>query len=307
MALKGVLRTGLMQLRVLNMEESIVFYRDRIGLTHVGRTEDGREMFKAYDEFDHHSVVLREADSAGLDFIAFKADNEDTVADVIKKSDDKFGYERYEINDQPGFGTIQVFKVGNGHHIGVYSEVEMAEQHPMIDNPYIWEVEPKGMAPTVFDHALLAGPNQKETTNWFVEVLDFSITEVLYTEDKTEYICAWLSGNNRGHDVALLNYPEPGKLHHASFHLDSWNAIGHAADIMSRYDIKIDAGPMRHGVTRGQTIYFFDPSGNRLETFSGGYEYFPDMPIREWTAENAGAGIFYYTKELNENFLNVLT
>jgi len=27
------------------------------------------------------------------------------------------------------------------------------------------------------------------------------------------------------------------------------------------------SGPTRHGITRGQTIYFFDPSGNRNESF----------------------------------------
>ncbi|HZK01093.1 MAG: catechol 2,3-dioxygenase [Tissierellia bacterium] len=307
MALTGILRAGLFQIRVLDLEESVEFYHDRLGLNNMGKIGDDRVMMKGYDEFDHHSFVLREADSPGIDFMCFKADNEETVADVVKKNDELFGYERFEVNDQPGFGTIHMFKLPNGHTIGVYSEVELAEQHPMILNPKIWDEEPRGMAATLFDHALLAGPNQGDCVNWFVDVLGMSITEVLYTEDKEAYICTWLSGNTRGHDVALLNFPEPGKLHHASFKLESWNDIGRAADIMARYDIKIDAGPMRHGITRGQTIYFFDPSGNRLETYAGGYEYFPDVPLREWTADKAGEGIFYYTKELNERFLNVLT
>ncbi|MFD1961557.1 hypothetical protein ACFSHP_25495 [Novosphingobium panipatense] len=29
--------------------------------------------------------------------------------------------------------------------------------------------------------------------------------------------------------------------------------------MISRYDISLDIGPTRHGITRGQTIYFFDP------------------------------------------------
>jgi catechol 2,3-dioxygenase len=27
--------------------------------------------------------------------------------------------------------------------------------------------------------------------------------------------------------------------------------------------------PARHGITRGTTIYFFDPAGNRNEVFAG--------------------------------------
>ena len=35
----------------------------------------------------------------------------------------------------------------------------------------------------------------------------------------------------------------------------------------------------RHGITRGHTIYFFDPVGNRNEVFSGGYHVDPDWEV----------------------------
>lgn len=306
MAITGVMRSGMMQIRVLDMEESLDFYVNQLGLTDVGKLDDKRHMLKGYDEFDHHSVVLREADNAGLDFICFKADGEETVKDIVEKNKE-FGCKNYQVTDQPGYGTIEMFEIPNGHTIGLYWEVELAEQIPQIFNPHIWDEAPRGIGVQLFDHALLAGPNQKESVKWFTEVMGFYTTEVLYTEDKQDNICTWLTCATRGHDVALLNYPEPGRLHHASFRLEDWAEIGKAADIMARNDIRIDAGPMRHGVTRGKTIYFFDPSGNRLETFAGGYEYFPDAPLREWEAAYAGPGIFYYSKELNENFLNVLS
>ncbi len=59
-------------------------------------------------------------------------------------------------------------------------------------------------------------------------------------------------------------HPEPGKLHHISFKLDSWERVLRAADIMSMNRISIDIGPTRHGITRGTTIYAFDPSGDQL-------------------------------------------
>lgn len=265
-------------------------------------------MLKAYDEFDHHSVVLRKADRAGLDYICFKADTEATVDRILKETEEKFQFPVtvHEPNTiQPGYGRIAMFESPTGHQIGVYSTVEPAKQRPMILNPHIWEAEPVGMAPTHFDHALLYGPNQATAVKWLTEVLGMSITEVIWNEDKTAHVCTWMTSGTRGHDLAILNFPEPGRLHHISFHLEDWNAIGHAADIMGRYGIRIDAGPMRHGITRGQTIYFFDPSGNRNETFAGGYEYFPDHPMREWDSEHTGEGIFYYDKVLNERFLSV--
>jgi catechol 2,3-dioxygenase len=83
--------------------------------------------------------------------------------------------------------------------------------------------------------------------------------------------------------------------------------VGQAADIIARYDIPLDIGPTRHGITRGQTIYFFDPSGNRNEVFAGGFIYYPDNPKRVWSMDQIGKAIFYYQRELNQRFMRVVT
>ena len=80
-----------------------------------------------------------------------------------------------------------------------------------------------------------------------------------------------------------------------------------AADLISRNNVELDIGPTRHGITRGGTIYFFDPSGNRNEVFCGGYQYYPDNPVLTWTDNELGKAIFYYDRKLNENFLSVTT
>lgn len=100
---------------------------------------------------------------------------------------------------------------------------------------------------------------------------------------------------------------EPGKLHHVAFKLDSWERVLRAADLMSMNKISIDIGPTRHGITRGTTIYAFDPSGNRFETFCGGYDTYPDHKAITWTWEEVGPGIFYHDRKLNERFLTVVS
>ena len=80
-----------------------------------------------------------------------------------------------------------------------------------------------------------------------------------------------------------------------------------AADIISKKNVPLDIGPTRHGITRGETIYFFDPSGNRNEVFSGGYIYYPDKPVLTWTDDELGKAIFYHDRKLNEKFLSVFT
>ena len=86
-------------------------------------------------------------------------------------------------------------------------------------------------------------------------------------------------------------------------------ALFRAADILTMHKARIDYGPGRHGITRGTTIYFFDPSGNRLETFGGytAYQMDPDCRAIKWTTDQIGPAVFYYSQELNETFLSVYT
>ena len=55
----SIMRIGRAELRVLNLEESIHYYTNIIGLKLVGRSE-GRAYLKAWDEYDHHSLILQE-------------------------------------------------------------------------------------------------------------------------------------------------------------------------------------------------------------------------------------------------------
>ncbi len=88
MSQEGLLRPGIAQIRVLDMEEALKHYTDIIGLHLVSREDDGRAYLKGYDEFHRHSVVLREADEAGIDLFAFKADGQESVDGFRKRLED---------------------------------------------------------------------------------------------------------------------------------------------------------------------------------------------------------------------------
>jgi len=73
------MRPGHMQLRVLDLDEGVNHYKNVLGLLETGRDPQGRVYFKAWDERDHNSLILREADSAGMDFFAFKVADKATL------------------------------------------------------------------------------------------------------------------------------------------------------------------------------------------------------------------------------------
>ena len=307
MAIAGVLRPGYIQIRVLDLDEALKHYVDRVGLDLVGKGPDGRAYLHASDEFDRHSIVLRQAETPGMDYVGFKvASDADLVRYEKRLKEALVKVDHVEAGEQPGVGRRISFTVPAGHRVELFAEMESSPVGPPTENPDIWTVEPRGMRAVRFDHCLLYGPKIPETVKLFTDVLEFRLTEKVVTPDGT-VIGAFLTCATKPHDIAFIHSDEPNKFHHASFFLESWHDVGHAADLITRYSIAHDIGPTRHGITRGQTIYFFDPSGNRNEVFAGGYTYYPDHPVRVWSADELGKAIFYYERALNERFLSVVT
>jgi hypothetical protein len=64
------------------------------------------------------------------------------------------------------------------------------------------------------------------------------------------------------------------------------------------HHLKLDIDPTRHAITRGIAIYFWEPSGNRIETYSNGYTAYPDNPQRVCDADQLGQGLFYFSGEM---------
>lgn len=310
MALTGVLRPGHVQLRVLDLEAAVRHYGDVLGLWEVARDPQGRVYFKAWDEHDHHSIVLREADTAGMDFMGFRVDSVATLkklAEDVKASSLATDMKWVEAGEMLRTGERFRFTVPTGHLIELFADKDKVGNGMPLENPEVYPDSLKGMSPTRFDHCLLYGDDVDGTVKLFMDVLGFRLAEQVVAGPDRLQIAAFLTCSNKPHDIAFIRHPEKNKFHHASFMLDNWGEVLKAADIITRKRVSLDIGPTRHGITRGETIYFFDPSGNRNEVFSGGYIHYPDRPTLTWTDDELGRAIFYHDRKLNENFLSVLT
>jgi catechol 2,3-dioxygenase len=308
MAMTGVLRPGHAVVRVLDLDESVKFYTDVMGLKETGRDKSGRVYFKCNDERDHNSFIIRKADRAGLDHFGFKVLDKATLNKL--ESDLKaygVGTERVPAGEMLETGERVRFKVPTGHIIELYVDKKDVGNGLGYTNPEAWLENQKGINPVRMDHCLIYGGDIDANRKLFEEVLGFSLVERVKLEDGSTDLATWLTCSNKAHDIAMVRNAEDGKLHHVSFLLESWEQVLRAADIMSMHRVSIDIGPTRHGITRGTTIYFFDPSGNRMETFCGGYQWYPDMQPTTWTWDEVGRGIFYHDRKLNEAFLSVLT
>ncbi|GAA0692501.1 catechol 2,3-dioxygenase [Marinobacterium maritimum] len=305
---KGVMRPGHVQIRVLDMDDALKHYVDLLGLIEMDRDDQGRVYLKGWTEVDKFSVVLREADQPGMDFMGFKCLDEATL-DELQRALTDYGVEVDEIpaGELKDCGRRIRFQAPTGHQFELFATKEQTGRYGVGNhNPEAWPRDLKGMKAQRFDHCLLYGPSLDETYDLFREVLGFDLCEQVMTPDGKR-VAQFLTTSMKAHDIAFIDHPEPGKFHHASFFLETWEDVLRAGDLISMTDTSIDIGPTRHGITHGQTIYFFDPSGNRNEVFCGGDYFYPDHEPITWDADKLGKAIFYHDRQLNERFLTALT
>jgi len=308
MAMTGVLRPGHAQLRVLDLEESVKFYTDTFGLVETGRDNQGRVYFKCHDERDHNSFIIREADSAGMDFYGFKVLDNETL-DQLEKDLNDYGVptERMPAGDLLETGERIRFTAPTGHIFELYAEKTEVGDSLGYLNPDVIIEGRKGISPLRLDHWQIHGSDLDGSRDLFINVLGFSLVERIVSEDGQTDLAVWITCSCKAHDIAFVRDERDNTLHHSAFLLETWDHVLKAADLMAAKRVSIDIGPLRHGITRGTTIYAFDPSGNRFETFCGGYNFYPDMKPYTWTEDEMGAAIFYHTRALNERFLTVVT
>lgn len=313
----GVMRIGHVNLKVMDIQAAVKHYRDVIGMTVTMEDKAGNVYLKCWDEWDRYSVILSPSDQAGMHHVAYKV-AADADLDALKTKIEAFGIKTTMLPEGtlPATGRMLQYKLPSGHDMRLFAMKEYVGTDVGTTNPEPWPDSVHGAGAHWLDHVLLMCEFNPETgvnhvadnKKFFIEVLDFYETERIVVGPEGAFqLGSFLSISNKAHDIALIGGPRPG-IHHCSFYLDSWHDVLKAADIMGKKKVKIDVAPTRHGITRGETIYFFDPSGNRNETFAGmGYLAQRDRPTTVWTEDQIWTGIFYHTGMPHAPFTEVYT
>lgn len=310
MALRGLLRVGEVALRVTDLAAARRHYGDRMGLHEMLEDAEGQVYFKSWDEHDHHSLVLRETDRAGIDYFAFKVYDDATLTALAPKIE-AFGLpvEHIPAGYYPKSGRRLQFVLPSGHTMQLYAEKELRGNTLGYHNPGVVPDEGvvRGFRVNRLDHLLLGGPDILHCARLFTEVFEFDISEKIIDADSKATIAVFLTGSTKAHDIAFILQPEKNRFHHVAFWLESASDLIKAADLIGKYRIPVDVNVNRHGVTRGMTIYFFDPSGNRNEVFAEGYVHYPDVPTLVWDTEDLGHASWSQDNIVRPSFFEVLT
>src|SRR2546430_1743536 len=140
-----ILRLQHVEVRVPDLELCTAYYTEVVGLIEVAR-EEGRVLLKCWDEHEHHSVVLRQAPTYGLDHMAFKVAEQadlDYYTDRVEKAGIAVKrFARAELG--PGWGEAIRFEAPSGHLVElVYGMEKVGNMLPLTNPP----PRPPGAAP----------------------------------------------------------------------------------------------------------------------------------------------------------------
>jgi catechol 2,3 dioxygenase len=301
---------GHAELRVTDLEASRAFFTDVMGL--FVTEETGSQVYlRAWQDFDHHTLVLTQADESGLGHLAWRVSGANDLAEheaQLKRLG--IDYEWVQGGTELGHGDSLRFRTpGAGIPTELYWEVaRYVESNPgmvsaLASHPqrYIG----RGIAPRRFDHANFLVNDVRSQQEWHTQHLGLRHNYYLENADD-ERLGSWLAKTNLSHEIAFMRNRNQDRdvLHHIAYYLDSADQLLRAATIIADGGAKLEWGPGQHGTSGAIFLYCFEPSGNRIEVWTGGFLLFaPDWEPIRWDAETAGQGLEMWDSVMPETYL----
>ncbi|MBS1843384.1 MAG: VOC family protein [Actinobacteria bacterium] len=273
-----ITRASHVELTVEDVEESIRFYRDVIGLVVTAREGDVAYL-RGLEEAAHHSLVLRQADRArecaGLGFRVFDDDHLDALAGTLRR----LGGEVQWVEPDHQGRTLRC-RDPAGVPLEFCARMEVEPRHITSFRLF------RGGAGQRLDHFQLLTPSVRKTCEFYV-ALGFRISEYL-VDGSEEMIAVFLQRKGNPHDLVLFQGDGP-RLHHVAYTTIDAQTLLRACDAAGEagFGPMVERGPGRHGPGHAQYVYMRDPDGHRVELFTTHYQMIDiELEPSRWTVDD---------------------
>jgi catechol 2,3-dioxygenase len=310
----GIAHLAHAELRVTDLEASRDFFTRVLGL-HVSLEDDNHVYLRAWQDWDHHSLVLTRAESSGLEHVAWRVDGPDAVGEFEGKLKG-LGVETSWVEGgtgvNQGHGDALRFFSPAGVPTELFWEVEKhVEKDPALQSKlpsHPTRYTGNGVHPRRFDHVnFLTNEPQAEQEFWSEAMgvrHNYFITGDLGNGEQR--LASWMAKTNLSHEIAFMrNKEQTGSLlHHVAYYVDTADQMTRAATILADAGVKIEWGPGQHGTSGAIFLYCWEPSGNRIEVWSGGFLLFaPDWEPIRWDPETSPLGLEMWGSDMPDTYL----
>lgn len=284
-----ILRLAHVVVAVDDLDKAAAFYVDLLGFVEAERTTETLYL-RGAEEFDSWSLALVKAGSGGILHTAFRISDPDDL-DRLQATHERLGvpHERRSAGTEPGIGEALRVLTPDGHaleFVHAIAEIDPHDADGKLRLPMRNLHVNHGVPPARIDHVSLRVPSVPESLPYWVDELDFSVSEFWLVQNDVPHI-AWVRRTTTTHDIALGTNGEPA-FHHFAYAVSDPSALTRAADLLSdaRMATQLEWGPARHGATNAFAMYIRDPWGNRLELFTGDYHRDLDRPPLSWRLDD---------------------
>lgn len=290
------------------LEDSLEFFTKLLGMSIVHREGDSVYL-RAYEDVYRFSLILTQAEEAGMGFSAFRTSSPQALERRVKAIEES-GQAGEWREDNFGYGPSYRFEDLDGHVLEIFWEVEKFGAKDGAQSGLINRAQRRpisGVPVRRIDHVnLMTHPDVvHENHKFWVDVLGFKLREAVANDDGT-YFATWLSVSPLVHEVALMGdeLGGNGRLHHLAYWYGFPQHLDDLSDLCKEYGIALEAGPLKHGVSQARVIYLIEPGGNRIELFGdSGYLIFdPDWEPVIWGGDQKEQAIIWYGGELPETY-----
>ena len=304
-----IAHAGHAELRVKDLEASRRFFTETMGLFVTDEDSD-TVYLRAWQDWEHHTLTLKRGDTSSLDHLGWRVEDAESLEQYAHSFDQQgIAYKWIDAGVERGQGRALRFSSPSGIPHELYWEIErfrtkdpeLASALPSF--PYKFPMN--GIAPRRFDHFNVMSNDVAHEQEWLTSVL--GIKHRYYVEGENgQRRGSWLSITNLSHDIAVMHNRSGsgGRLHHIAYYVDSPDELLRAATILVEHGGKIEWGPGKHGTSGAVFLYFFEPSGHRVEIWTAGMLIFsPDWEPIRWDQESEVLGFDIWGTKAPESYL----
>jgi len=250
-----------------NVDETVWFFRDLLGMIETARSGDS-VFLRGWEDPYGHSLKVTYREQAGMGHAGWRAMSQHALERRVKTIQET-GLGRGWVDGEVGIGPAYEFSKPDGAVQRINWEVEYfrpspAEASIVLNRPQRRPLQ--GVPIRSLDHLNILSRNVTDNRRFFAETLGFRLSEHIILGDNTE-AGAWLRTLTRSHDVALVKdaIGDGGRLHHVAFLYGNLQHLEDACDVLTDHGIEFEAGPARHAVSQARFVYVLEPGGNRIE------------------------------------------
>ena len=259
-------KPGYVALNVTNIERSVRFYRDLVGLQLEAQDEE--EAYLRCSE-DHHNLVLCKSDAPGLKRMAFELESDDDV----ERAAGHIAARGWPLREVPE-AECERLRQGRTLRFRIPASQLVFEFYAQMAQagsayaPSVAKIQRLG-------HVVVRCADRDAVLQTLTGELNFRVSD--HFADQVAFLRCF--PNPYHHSFGVARSDADG-LHHVNLMVTDVDDVGRATNRMRQAGVEVVYGPGRHDISNSIFFYYLDPDGLTVE-YSFGMEEFPAEGARK--------------------------